>query len=226
MRFLYSCAERKRLSDLMSGYRSPALPKAKAKAEPMAWTSLGHRKKAQAFEKDYTALLLALASSVRTGMDPMVALSRSAELFPEQSVIHLELKKFAAQINSGSSEQESILNFASSIKHPDLPLFRTALSLAREEGSSLGDCLQRLARVTRARQSFRRKIKSAIAMQKLSAIGIAGCTLVISAIQISTNPEAIKLALAHPVGSKMIFLGVSLVVAGLIWMLRMARVRI
>lgn len=192
------------------------------------YLSLSRRvyKRAEAFEKDYTALLLSLASAVRTGLDPLIALSGSDKLFAPESEVAREVVKTRQGVEQGMVEEEALRKFASTIDHPDIGLFRTAFILARKEGASLGECLQRLARVTRQRQSFRRKVKSAVAMQKLSAFGIAGCTVAIGIIQWVGNPQAIITAFSHPVGFKLLIAGFTLVALGLIWMLRMARARI
>ncbi|MCB0337952.1 MAG: type II secretion system F family protein [Bdellovibrionales bacterium] len=183
-------------------------------------------KRAEGFEKDYTAFLLSLASAVRTGQDPIFALCEEYKLFDKRSEIYKELKIFTSNIESGMPEERAIKEFAISIEHPDLNLFRAAMILARREGSSLSQCLQRLARVTRQRQSFRRKVKTAVAVQKLSAIGIAVCVVVIGLIQYSANPDSVQKAFAHPTGSKVIYFGLTLVVVGLVWMRQMSKSRI
>lgn len=176
----------------------------------------------EAFERDYTAMLLSLASSIRTGLDPLVALIRLKELFSVNSEVRKELIKLSENVDAGVQEEDALQLFGSTINHPDIPLFRAAFILSRKEGSSLSECLQRLARVTRQRQSFRRKVRSAVAMQKLSAIGIGMCTVAIGGIQMVSNPAAIQAAWNHPVGSKLLCLGVSLVVCGIGWMFKMA----
>ena len=175
-------------------------------------------KRAQKFEKDYTALLISLASAIRTGQDPILALSESGYLFDQKAEISNQLLQFKEDIDSGLPEEKAIKRFARSIAHPDIDLFRQAMILSRREGSSLSHCLQRLAKVVRQRQSFRRKVKVSVAMQKLSAYGIAGCTVVIGLIQYTANPDALKEALVHPIGSILLFSGVGLVLVGLVWM--------
>lgn len=179
--------------------------------------------RSQAFERDYTALLLSLASGVRTGLDPLVALMECRDMFEAGSEIHKELTQIKELIDSGRSEEEVICSIGSTIRHPDLQLFRSALLLARKEGASLGVSLERLARVTRQRQSFRRKIRGAVALQKLSAIGISLCAVVIAAIQFLTNPKGVMTAWRHPVGSYLLWLGILMIIIGLFWMLRMTR---
>lgn len=183
-------------------------------------------KRAEAFERDYTALLLSLASGIRTGLDPLVALLDSEKLFSEKSELRRQVLKLKDGIERGYPEETVLKHFAGSINHPDLKLFRTAFVLARREGSSLAECLQRLAKVTRQRQSFRRKVRGAVAMQKLSSFGIAACTIVIGVMQAMTNPEAFKLAIHHPLGLKLLVAGLGLVAGGITWMLSMTRARL
>lgn len=180
-------------------------------------------KRAENFERDYPALLLSLSSSVRTGLDPLSAMIESEKLFEPDSEVRKELYKFKISIERGKPEAEAIRDFAASISHPDIQLFRTGYLLARRQGSSLAECLQRLARVTRQRQSFRRKIRSAVAMQRLSAFGIGGCSLLICGIQAMGNPRIITDTLAHPLGQRMLIAGAVLISLGLLWMVRMTR---
>ena len=182
-------------------------------------------RRAEEFESDYTALLIALASGIRTGLDPMVALGECAALFPKSSLVRREIENLNEKISRGLAEQEAIQGFAETIDHPDLSLFRVSFLLARREGSSLAHCLQRLGRVTRQRQSFRRKVKAAVAMQKLSSLGIAGCGAVIGLFQLGTNSQALLDAVTHPVGVKILTGGIFLMAAGVLWMMQLTRPR-
>lgn len=184
------------------------------------------QKRQLAFDRDYTALLMSLASGIKTGLDPLIALTQSAQLFQKDSIMCTELESINTALEEGLSEDSAIARFGSRVRHPDIKLFRMAFALARKEGASLSYCLQRLARVTRQRQSFRRKTRGAVAMQKLSAFGIAGCTLLIGAIQGVTNSGAFVEAFLHPIGRVLLILGLLLVVIGIIWMLKMAKIRV
>jgi Flp pilus assembly protein TadB len=199
-------------------------PKKHAKLSSKASRSSGRA--AHDFERDYPAFLLALASSIRTGLDPLQALIESAKLFNVESTLSREIEKLRKQIEQGSEESTAIADFASSISHPDIPLFRTAYLLARQHGSSLAECLQRLARITRHRQSFRRKAKSAVAMQKLSAFGIGACAILICLIQSLANPQIVFEAWTNPLGQKLLIIGIVLIIFGLVWMMRLTKSRI
>lgn len=189
-----------------------------------------HRKKTQLehfrkFESEFPAFLLSLSSAVKTGLDPLAALEQSETLFPQKSVMRSELGKIRGSLEQGTSEIEALKEFGSSLHCPDLCLFRSAFLLSRNQGASLSQCLQRLAKVTRQRQSFRRKIRAALAMQRLSAFGIVGCASLATLVQTVNNWQSVHQALSDPLGFRAIVLGISLLTIGFIWMLYLSRTR-
>ena len=175
------------------------------------------------FEKDYPAFLLSLRSSVRTGHDPIVAFENTKDFFHKESPLRKEIEQTVEKLHRGAEEEQAIGNFGKSIKHPDVALFRTGFLLSRQHGSSLAPCLERLVRTTRQRQSFRRKIASAVAMQKLSSFGVAACALFVPLMQFVSNPSDLITAWNHPLGGVMLGIGAGCVVGGLFWMLCMTR---
>jgi len=201
-------------------------------AAPLAWLAAYWRlrraawRRAEAFERDYVPMLLSLAAAVRTGLDPLVALQQCAALFPLDSEMRRQVQALQDRLEQGADEGRALREFARDVAHPDLPLFRSALLLARRQGSPLAGSLRRLARVTRQRQSFRRKMRGALAMQRLSAIGIAGCAVIIGLIQAAANMTALAEAYADPTGRRALTLGVSLIGFGLLWMLYLSRRRV
>lgn len=184
------------------------------------------RRRSWGFENDYAPFLISLASSVRSGLDPLDALRQAEFLFPKEGELGQELHCLNQAIERGASEERAVQEFGASIRHPDISLFRAAFILARQQGSPLASCLQRLARVTRQRQSFRRKAKAAIAMQRLSSLGIAACAALVGAFQALTNMAALRQAWTHPAGCIALSGGVLLMIFGLGWMLRLAISRV
>lgn len=175
------------------------------------------------FEKDYPAFLLSLRSSVRTGHDPLVAFENTKDFFAPESALRVEIEAVSEALQKGVDEEIAIGQFAKSIKHPDVALFRTGFLLSRQQGSSISPCLERLVKTTRQRQSFRRKIASAVAMQKLSSFGVAGCALFVPMMQFITNPDDLVSAMNHPMGGIMLTVGALCVGGGLTWMLCLTR---
>ena len=183
-------------------------------------------RRCESFESEFTALLVSLASSVRAGVDPIQALATGHEVFVSPGEIRTELLRFKELIAGGERAEGALAAFAASIRHPDIELFRSAVYLNLKEGASLAGALDRLTKVIRQRQSFRRKARSAVAMQRLSALGITLAFVAILGVQAVTNSETMLKVLDHPIGLPVLVTGMVLLFTGVFWMLRLCRNRV
>jgi Flp pilus assembly protein TadB len=174
-----------------------------------------------AIDRDLPALLTSVASSVRAGMDPLSALIGAREYFPKDTVLVQEIEKIRQGVHDGRDEEELLDGFLSLYESRDGELFKGCLILSRRHGGSLADPLHRITRVVRQRQSFRRKTKAALAMHRMSAIGIALCAVAMGALQFGMNPQSLDVAFHHPMGSRILCGGLLLISTGLGWMLTM-----
>lgn len=174
-------------------------------------------------ERDLPTLLTSVASSVRAGIDPLVAVAAAKDFFPVDSGMQRELAVFAQALSSGRDEYEVIDAFMREVSSPEADLFKRCLSMSRRHGASLADPLHRITKVIRQRHSFRRKTRAALAMHRLSAFGIALCAVVIALIQFITNASAVQLALRDSVGKVLLSIGAVLIATGVFWMTRMGR---
>ncbi len=191
----------------------------------VAWLRLWRLAKAncRAIDRDLPALLTAIASSARAGIDPLSALLSAREYLHHESPLLHEVEKIRSGL-SGECDEESLLgSFLMLYPSQEGELFKRCLIISRRHGSSLAEPLHRITKVVRQRQSFRRKIKAALAMHRMSAIGIALCATVMAGLQIAMNPGAVHIAVYHPMGGKLLIAGVSLIVAGVVWMMMMGR---
>jgi len=181
------------------------------------------KKRIKGVERDLPALLTSVASSVRAGIDPLVALSEAREFLPTDSLLKAELEEFHMSLSAGGDEDRLISRLFRSITTPDIELFKGCLRLSRKHGSSLAEPLHRVTRVVRQRQSFRRKTRAALAMHRMSAVGISLCAALIALMQVVMNPDGIQVVLTHSLGSKLLLAGGSLIVVGVVWMMSMGR---
>lgn len=184
---------------------------------------LAYLKEFNDFDRDFPVFLSAVASAVRAGDDPWRAFVESGKLFPKTSPLYKEVEIIRERVDAGAREHEALLLFGAKTKHPDLKLLRGAFELALKNGSSLAECLVRLARVSRQRQSFKRKVRAALAMQRLSSIGIGLSALAICVFQTITNKASVIAAWSSPTGGPLLKVGLGLLLLGLIWMSRVGR---
>lgn len=181
------------------------------------------RQRARSVDRDLPALLTSVASSVRAGIDPLVALSEARDFLPSDSALTVELERFHRNLTAGGDEEEVVGRLFREIITPEIELFKGCLRLSRKHGSSLAEPLHRVTRVVRQRQSFRRKTRAALAMHRMSAIGISLCAALIALMQVFTNPDGIELVLQHSVGSALLASGGALIVIGVVWMMSLGR---
>ena len=180
------------------------------------------RQRAQV-ERDLPALLTTIASSVRAGVDPLTALMNAQQFFAPNSRLSCALREFRRDFSSGEDENVLIQSFLHDLKNPDVELFKRCILLSRRHGASLAEPLHRVVRVVRQRQSFRRKIRAALAMHRMSAIGIACCAIFIAGIQGVMNSSGVVNAWRHPVGGTFLTVGGVLLATGITWMMCMGR---
>lgn len=181
------------------------------------------RMRKDAIERDFPALLTSVASSVRAGIDPLRALCDAEAYFAPTSPFVEELQLFRGRLSAGDDEVAAIELLMVGEDNPDIELFKRCLVLSREHGSSLAEPLHRVTRVVRQRQSFRRKTRAALAMHRMSALGIALCAILIGAMQFIMNLSGVRIALESTVGTALLSGGGLLIVAGVWWMLMMGR---
>jgi Flp pilus assembly protein TadB len=156
-------------------------------------------------------------------MDPLSALVGARQYFPKDTVLVREIERIQQGLAEGRDEEELLEEFLLLYDNQDGELFKRCLVLSRRHGGSLADPLHRITRVVRQRQSFRRKTNAALAMHRMSAIGIALCAGAMTALQCAMNPESLDLAFHHPIGGKLLIGGGGMMVIGLGWMFRMGR---
>lgn len=176
------------------------------------------------FLDDLVALLQSLAAAIRSGMDPILALERCGSSLGEHSYLAKEVALLINKMTDEAVPLHSALKlFANEINDPCLDLFKHALKLAHDDGASISTCLQRLSRVTRQRQSFDRKVKSALAMQKLSTIGLLACASMMLMTQALTNFEAITRVFSNPLSLLVMTIGLILLFSGGLMMAMLAK---
>lgn len=174
-------------------------------------------------ERDLPALLTTMASSVRAGIDPITALMHAQRFFDPTSILAESISQFKRDFTAGEDEERLLRTFLKDLSNSDVELFKRCILLSRRHGASLAEPLHRVVRVVRQRQSFRRKTRAALAMHRMSAIGIGFCAIFIAGIQGVMNYSGVALAWHHPVGGTFLSVGMGLLAVGIVWMLSMGR---
>ena len=184
---------------------------------------LRSRRRRATIERDLPALLTSVASSVRAGIDPLSAVANCDQYLPVDSPFREEARLFRERLRAGEDEFQAIEFFLHGDSSSEVELFKRCVMLSRQHGSSLAEPLHRVVRVVRQRQSFKRKTRAALAMHRMSAIGIALCAALIALMQGIMNAKGVALAFTKTAGIILLSAGGVLIVSGVFWMLNMGK---
>jgi tight adherence protein B len=180
-------------------------------------------KRKRKFEADFPSFINSFTAAIRTGLDPLSALKSIEEILGKECLIAREVKNIFRELESGASEEAAIQKFADAYEFHDVSLFKTSLVLSRKEGSALSPILKRLVKITRQRQYFRKKICSALTMQKVSAFGILLCLKIIMVAQCIFNYKVITETLQHPLGIRLLSIGIIAISVGTVWIINIIK---
>lgn len=170
------------------------------------------RLRAHAFAVDYPTVLLATASSIKTGMTPYQALERSTKLLPSDSPVRLETERLLSALRRGDRKEQAVATFAQDIALPELDLFRSAFLLVLEAGGRFGPTLERLSGVSKDRATLIENARVSTATMRMTANVLLLLTpFVVGSVAIRT-PEFFTLITSHPIANVMASVGVLLIV--------------
>ena len=161
----------------------------------IASSHVGRRVKRRfnAFDRDFSAFLLAIVGLLKSGMNIITAMEAAAERLSSDSMVRAEVVLMLERLRFGVGEEHAIGEFAQGIDHADIELFVHALLISRKVGGSLSDTLERLSRQAKRRAQFRLQAKAAVGQQRGSVWLII---IILAVIQVMLYFQAPELVLS------------------------------
>ena len=125
-----------------------------------------------------------------------------------------EFRRLFEEQNFGLPLREAMLNLADRVPLPDVSFLVTAILVQKETGGNLAEVLDKATAVIRDRFRLRGQLRVYTAQGRLTGWILAGLPFFMFVLLNLVNPEYMKVLLTDPVGQKMIYLGVILMVTG------------
>lgn len=125
-----------------------------------------------------------------------------------------EFRRLFEEQNFGLPLREAMLNLADRVPLPDVSFLVTAILVQKETGGNLAEVLDKATAVIRDRFRLRGQLRVYTAQGRLTGWILAGLPFFMFVLLNLVNPEYMKILLTDPVGQKMIYLGVILMVTG------------
>jgi len=182
-----------------------------------------------------TKRLLKIESQLPDAIDLMGRAMRAGHAFPTAlnmvgdemaEPIGAEFRTLFDEINYGVTLEDALLNLLSRVPSTDLQYFVVALLIQRETGGNLAELLDNISAIVRARMKLMGEVRTLSAEGKLSAWILSllpfGAALVINLI----NPTFMTVLWTDPVGLKMVYAALFMIVFGIWWMTRIIKIRV
>jgi tight adherence protein B len=125
-----------------------------------------------------------------------------------------EFRRVFEEQNFGLPLREAMLNLADRVPLPDVQFLVTAILVQKETGGNLAEVLDKAAAVIRERFRLRGQLRVYTAQGRLTGWILAGLPFFMFVLLNIVNPNYERILLTDPVGQKLIYVGIGLMVLG------------
>jgi len=125
-----------------------------------------------------------------------------------------EFRRIFEEQNFGLPLREAMLNLADRVPLPDVRFLVTAILVQKETGGNLAEVLDKAAAVIRERFRLRGQLRVYTAQGRLTGWILAGLPFFMFVLLNIVNPNYERILLTDPVGQKLIYIGIGLLVLG------------
>jgi tight adherence protein B len=135
-----------------------------------------------------------------------------------------EFKITLSEIRVGLPEKEALENMALRINSELFSWVVKAINIQREVGGNLAEIMDIIANTIRERDRVLRQIQALVSEGKLSAYVLIGLPIVVALALSMLNRSYISVLVTTKIGMGMLALAVILMIAGIIWILRITKI--
>ena len=178
------------------------------------------RRAATRREEAVPQALDAIARALRSGASLLQALEEAAS---QKGPLQDELQRVVAEAQRGNGVAAALDGWARRQPSGSIRLAAAALSLGAETGGANARAVDGVAATVRQRLAVAGEARALTAQPRVSAQVIGLAPLAFGAFSAATDPALARLLFTTPVGWAMLSAGLLLDLAGLRWMMRMAR---
>lgn len=137
-----------------------------------------------------------------------------------------EFRMAYEEINYGVPMNEALHNLAARIPLTDLRYMVLAVLIQRESGGNLAELLDNVSRMVRARLKLMAQVRVLSAEGRLSAWILGLLPLGVMGMMSVLNPRYISVLWSDPMGVQLLWYAAGAMLAGLLWMRSVIRIRV
>lgn len=130
------------------------------------------------------------------------------------------------EVNYGIPMQDALMNMTTRIASSDLRYFVVAVLIQRETGGNLAELLDNLAKLMRERFKLLGQIRVLSAEGRLSAWILSLLPFVLAGVINIVHPKFLAVLWEDPVGLKLIYAALIMMLLGILWMRKIIKIRV
>ena len=193
-------------------------------ALPLFYVLNAKRKRLITFEQQLPDALDLMGRALRAGHAFSSALKMVGDEMPEP--VAGEFRTTFDELNYGISLQDALQNMATRMPSDDLRYFVIAVLIQRETGGNLTELLDSISALIRARLRLMGTIRVLSAEGRLSAWILSLLPFAMAIILSIINPKYISILWTDPLGLKLVWIMLVMMVVGVYWMRRVIRIHV
>ena len=137
-----------------------------------------------------------------------------------------ELRAVFEEINFGISTAQALQTLAMRVASDDVRYFVVAVVIQSETGGNLAEILKNTAHLIRERQKIAGIVRVLSAEGRISAVILSLLPFVLAALMGLLNPGFISRLWTDPMGMQLVYISLTLMAFGILWMWRLIQIRV
>ena len=165
-----------------------------------------------------------IARSMQAGHAFTGALQLAAKDSP--APVSLELRTVFDEINFGVGTAQALQALSVRVASDDVRYFVVAVVIQSETGGNLADILKNTANLIRERQKIAGVVRVLSAEGRISAVVLSLLPFALAAFMSLLNPGFISKLWTDPMGLQLVYVSLTLMAIGILWMWKMIQIRV
>ena len=191
---------------------------------PLGYVFFKRGKRFDDFEKGLPAALDLIVSALRSGHSLISALGLVAKEIPDP--IGREFRICFDEQNYGLELRTAMQNLTNRVPIQDVQMMVTAILIQKETGGNLAEVLDRCGHIIRERFQLKREIRTKTAQGRLTGWVLSAMPAGLGFLLYLMRPDTMRLLWTRPLGLKMLYIGLGMMVVGGLIIRKIVRVRV
>ena len=191
---------------------------------PLSYVLRKRARRFAKFEQQLPEALDMLVSALKVGHSLITGIGALGQDSTEP--IAREFRQLFDEQNFGMDLRTAMTNLAVRVPLQDVRIFVSAALIQKESGGNLAEVLEKVAQTTRERFRLKKQIMVHTAQGRLTGWILSLLPVLLGFGMYMVNPEGMSVLWTHPVGLKMLYAALTMIIVGGLIIRKIVRIRV